>query len=74
MSRWIGLTIAAGAVAAMALGCSQQGSGTAVVIEDNVYTVMPASVNVKAGIVTGEVTGCRGRAACEYRGRDPTPR
>jgi len=56
MSRWIGLTIAAGAVAAMTLGCSQQGSGTAVVIEDKVYTVTPASVNVKAGIVTGEVT------------------
>jgi hypothetical protein len=56
MPRWIGLTIAAGAVAAMTLGCSQQGSGTAVVIEDKVYTVTPASVNVKAGIVTGEVT------------------
>jgi hypothetical protein len=27
-----------------------------VVIEDKVYTVTPASVNVKAGIVTGEVT------------------
>jgi hypothetical protein len=40
----------------MTLGCSQQGSGTAVVIEDKVYTVTPASVNVKAGIVTGEVT------------------
>jgi hypothetical protein len=43
------------AVAAMTLGCSQQ-SGTAVVIEDKVYTVTPASVTVKAGIVTGEVT------------------
>jgi hypothetical protein len=43
------------AVAAMTLGCSQQ-SGTAVMIEDKVYTVTPASVTVKAGIVTGEVT------------------
>jgi hypothetical protein len=43
------------AVAAMTLGCSQQ-SGTAVMIEDKVYTVTPASVKVKAGIVTGDVT------------------
>jgi len=43
------------AAAAMTLGCSQQ-SGTTVVIEDKVYTVTPASVKVKAGIVTGEVT------------------
>jgi hypothetical protein len=43
------------AVAAVTLGCSQQ-SGTALVIEDKVYTVTPASVTVKAGIVTGEVT------------------
>src|SRR6266542_3061520 len=63
MSRWIGLTIAAGAIAAMTLGCSQQGSGTAVVIEDKVYTVTPASVNVKAGIVTGEVTELKNTSA-----------
>jgi hypothetical protein len=43
------------AVAMMTLGCSQQ-SGTAVMIEDKVYTVTPASVKVKAGIVTGDVT------------------
>jgi hypothetical protein len=56
MWKWVGVTIVATAVAAMTLGCSQQPSGPAVVIEDKVYTVTPASVQVKAGIVTGEVT------------------
>jgi hypothetical protein len=42
-------------VAAMTLGCSQQPSGPPVVIEDKVYTVTPASMTVKAGILTGEV-------------------
>ena len=56
MWKWVGVTIAATAVAAMTLGCSQQPSGTAAVIEDKVYTVTPASVKVMAGIVTGDVT------------------
>ena len=56
MSRWIGLTIVGGAMAVITAGCSQGPSGTAAVIEDKTYTVTPASVNVKAGIVTGEVT------------------
>ena len=55
MWTWVGGMMVTTAVAAMTLGCSQQ-SGTAVVIEDKVYTVTPASVTVKAGIVTGEVT------------------
>jgi len=50
------MTILAAALAVMALGCSQQPSGTAGVIEAKVYTVTPASVTVKAGILTGEVT------------------
>jgi hypothetical protein len=54
MSKWIGVTILASAVGVMTLGCSQQ-SGTAAVIEDKAYTVTPASVTVKAGIITGEV-------------------
>jgi hypothetical protein len=54
MWKWAGVMIMA-AVVAMAVGCSQQ-SGTAVIYEDKVYTVTPASVQVKAGIVTGEVT------------------
>jgi hypothetical protein len=44
------------AVVAMTLACSQQPSGPQVVIEDKTYTVTPASVTVKAGIVTGGVT------------------
>jgi hypothetical protein len=52
MSKWIGLTILAGAVAVMALGCSQQPAGA--VIEDRTSEVMPASVPVKAEIVTRE--------------------
>src|SRR3990172_3623485 len=59
MWKWVGVTITATAVAAMTLGCSQQPSGTAVVIEDKTYTVTPASVTVKAGILTGEVTGMK---------------
>jgi len=56
MWKWVGVTIVATAVAVMTLGCSQQPSGTAAVIEDKTYTVTPASVKVKAGIVTGDVT------------------
>jgi hypothetical protein len=56
MWKWVGVTIVATAVAVMTLGCSQQSSGTAAVIEDRTYTVTPASVKVKAGIVTGDVT------------------
>ena len=55
MSRWMWLTILAAGVV-MILGCSQQPSGTAAMIEDKTYPVTPASVAVKAGIVTGEVT------------------
>ena len=55
MRTWVGVMMVTTAVAVVTLGCSQQ-SGTAVVIEDKVYTVTPASVTVKAGIVTGEVT------------------
>jgi hypothetical protein len=54
MWKWVGVMMVT-MVAAMSLGCSQP-SGTATVIEDKVYTVTPASVQVKAGIVTGEVT------------------
>jgi hypothetical protein len=56
MWKWVGVTMVTTAVAAMTLGCSQQSPGPAVVIEDKVYTVTPAAVKVKAGIVTGDVT------------------
>jgi uncharacterized membrane protein YeaQ/YmgE (transglycosylase-associated protein family) len=54
--RW-GLGAAVVAVVAwMTLGPAPQPAATAAVIEDKAYTVTPASVKVKAGIVTGEVT------------------
>lgn len=54
MWKWVGVLMVT-LVAGVSLGCSQQSSGPAVTIEDKVYTVTPASVAVKAGIVTGEV-------------------
>jgi hypothetical protein len=56
MWKWVGVVVVTTAMAAMTLGCSQQPAGTAAVIEDKVYTVTPAAVKVKAGIVTGDVT------------------
>jgi len=44
------------AVAAMTFGCGQNPSTPGVVIEDKVYTVTPAAMAVKAGVMTGEVT------------------
>lgn len=52
----LGVMTTTAAVAAMALGCAQQQSGPAVVIEDKVYAVTPDSITVKAGIMTGQVT------------------
>lgn len=43
------------AVAWMTLGPAQQPAATAAVIDDKTYTVTPAAMTVKAGIVTGEV-------------------
>lgn len=56
MSKWIGLTVLAAAVAVLSLGCAQQPAATAASVEDKSYTVTPASVTVRAGIVTGEIT------------------
>jgi uncharacterized membrane protein YeaQ/YmgE (transglycosylase-associated protein family) len=54
--RW-GLGAALVAVVAwMTLGPAPQPAATAAVIEDKTYTVTPAAMKVKAGIVTGEVT------------------
>ena len=47
---------AALALAAMTVGCSPQPTAIAAVIAEKIYTVTPDSVQVKAGIVTGEVT------------------
>lgn len=59
MSQWIGLTVVAAAVAAMAWGCGQQPAATAAVVEDKTYTVTPTSVTVKAGLIAGEVGGMK---------------
>lgn len=56
MSKWVGITVLAGAVAAMALGCGRPSSGTTAGIEEKTYIVTPASLTVTAGIITGEVT------------------
>ncbi len=48
--------IAVTAVAAAGFGCAQKPSTPAAVIEDKIYTVSPDQVQVKTGIVTGEVT------------------
>lgn len=54
--RWgLGAALVA-LVAWMTLGPVQQPAAVAAPIEDKTYAVMPASVKVKAGIVTGEVT------------------
>jgi hypothetical protein len=44
------------AVVATIFGCAQKPPGVATVIEDKVYSVTPASITVKAGVMTGEVT------------------
>ena len=53
-TRLVGMLVTA-AGAAMAFGCSPRLEVPAVVIEDKVFTATPASVQPKAGIVTGEV-------------------
>jgi hypothetical protein len=52
----IGLIAVLAPIAAANFGCAPPATGTTMQIEDKVYTVTPASVTVKAGIVTGEVT------------------
>src|SRR2546427_10366755 len=56
MSKWAEVTVFVAAVSVITLGCAQGPSATAAVVADKTYTVTPASVTVKAGIVTGEVT------------------
>jgi uncharacterized membrane protein YeaQ/YmgE (transglycosylase-associated protein family) len=57
--RW-GLGAAVVAVVAwMTLGPVQQPAATAAAIEERTYSVTPASVKVKAGIVAGEVTSMK---------------
>ncbi|MDH4189885.1 MAG: hypothetical protein OEW21_06745 [Betaproteobacteria bacterium] len=50
------MVVAGTVVAAMSVGCSPQKTAVAAVINDKVYSVTPASVKVKVGIVSGEIT------------------
>ena len=50
---------AAVAVAAMALGCAPRPSAMSGAIGDKVYTVTPDSVQVRAGIVAGEIAALK---------------
>lgn len=52
----IAISMIAAAVAATSFGCAQKSSVPQAVIEDKIYAVTPNQVQVKAGIVTGEVT------------------
>src|SRR4030095_14490247 len=63
--RW-GLSAALVALVAwLTLGPVQQPAATAMPIEDKTYTVTPASLNVKAGFVTGEITDLKVTARVE---------
>ena len=53
---WVGVGLVILAVVFTMSGCSQQPAATATVIEDKTYPVTPASVTVKVGIITGEIT------------------
>jgi hypothetical protein len=56
MWRWIGAMMVTAVAAVGFLGCAQQPAATAAVVEDKTYTVTPAAIKVKAGVVTGDVT------------------
>jgi hypothetical protein len=72
MRVWTGVMIVA-AIAAAAYGCAPTPSARAV-IEDKVYTVTPDKVQVKAGIVNGEVTELKVTERVEQgTGRIDTP-
>jgi hypothetical protein len=55
----LGLAVAcalAAALAASTLGCSPQQAVAAAAINDKIYTVTPASLTMRAGVLSGEVT------------------
>src|SRR6266850_1261388 len=51
-----GVMAVSAAVAAMMFGCSPQPGATLAVVKDKIYSVTPAAMKVKSGIVTGELT------------------
>lgn len=44
------------AIAATLIGCAPKASGPVIAIEDKAYSVTPADITVRAGLVSGEVT------------------
>jgi len=54
--RAIANLMLATAVAATLIGCAPKSNGPVVVIEDKLYSVTPADITVRAGLVSGEVT------------------
>lgn len=58
MRRWIHATLVATSIAGL-FGCTQRPPTAATVVEDKVYTVSPNALAVKAGIITGELTGLK---------------
>ena len=56
MWTWVSVLIVTAATAAGLFGCAQEPSAPAAAVEDKTYTVTPAAMTVKAGIVTGDVT------------------
>jgi len=59
MWKRIGLIAVLAPIAAANVGCTPPATATTMPIEDKIYSVTPAAVKVKAGIVTGEVTGMK---------------
>ena len=56
MSTGMGVTVLAAAVAVMTAGCAQGPATSAAMVEDRTYAVTPASMMVKAGLLTGDLT------------------
>ena len=57
--KQIGLAVAcalAAGLAASTVGCSPQQAVAAAVVNDKIYTVTPASLTVRSGVLSGEVT------------------
>lgn len=53
------LAAAIAAATTLTLGCTQQQATPSVVVEDRSYTVTPDVMTVKAGFMTGQVTGMK---------------
>ena len=56
MSTGMGVTVLAAAVAVMTAGCAQGPATSAAMGEDRTYAGTPASMMVKAGLLTGDLT------------------